>query len=596
MNQNGFGLILVLLLIFISIGGILAGVVLTQRPQTLTPKALETTVPVDPELNSIRSVTFFIENRNSPSQIKEDLTRDLQNIKAHGFNTVLLVSGWSRFNPKPLANPPVYNQAAFDDLKAILALLKSNNMKAILPLNYLEGGAPEGIINLPPGSQPRCDFLANEVKFNSFVAYVTEYLTQIQEYSGMVYPMVFSENSECNIANYDWTNPAKRKELTQLLRSTLGNIPSKLPITLRSKFIFGYYDAAIVRHMVQSGETGDTPIAKPNPFNFLATGGYYVEGEHSDQEIVSSVSSAINEFRRSFPTEPLLIFEFGQSTCPQTKKYANLSLEENQTRVLTTQVKLFKSLNLGFNIWGWTDTSYSGNCPVFAGSTVVNEGYGLGLTQANQSFKPALTALQQVLVEDNPPIGADGGSNCNQLIGWACDPNDFSRDLDVHFYQDGPAYGTAKGNLLTGTKANKEINQAVSQYCGGKLAKWYQLPTPESLKDGKSHSLYIYPINYPPTPGKQNPQVTSSPITLNCPKPSPSILISSPTPSPISSPSVTPTPSNRTGDLNHDGKIDIFDFNIFLQDYRTGNLRSDINNDQKVDIFDFNLLLAGFGK
>lgn len=48
----------------------------------------------------------------------------------------------------------------------------------------------------------------------------------------------------------------------------------------------------------------------------------------------------------------------------------------------------------------------------------------------------------------------------------------------------------------------------------------------------------------------------------------------------------------KTGDLNNDGKVDIFDFNIFLQDYRDNNLRSDLNKNGKVDIFDFNLLLA----
>ncbi len=56
----------------------------------------------------------------------------------------------------------------------------------------------------------------------------------------------------------------------------------------------------------------------------------------------------------------------------------------------------------------------------------------------------------------------------------------------------------------------------------------------------------------------------------------------------------------NSSDLNSDGKVDIFDFNILLGNFgKTGSngfIPSDIDSNGKVDIFDFNLLLGNFGK
>jgi len=62
-----------------------------------------------------------------------------------GFNTIWIVNPWRAFNPKPLASPPVYDDARFDHLKRVLRLLKENGMEAILGLNYLgKGWSPRG--------------------------------------------------------------------------------------------------------------------------------------------------------------------------------------------------------------------------------------------------------------------------------------------------------------------------------------------------------------------------------------------------------------------------------------------------------------------
>ena len=63
-------------------------------------------------------------------------------------------------------------------------------------------------------------------------------------------------------------------------------------------------------------------------------------------------------------------------------------------------------------------------------------------------------------------------------------------------------------------------------------------------------------------------------------------------------PEYSGTPQILPGDLNLDGVVNIFDYNIFIQDFgKTGtNLVSDLNKDGKVDIFDYNIFLQNFGR
>ncbi len=57
-----------------------------------------------------------------------------------------------------------------------------------------------------------------------------------------------------------------------------------------------------------------------------------------------------------------------------------------------------------------------------------------------------------------------------------------------------------------------------------------------------------------------------------------------------------PSSGNILGDVNHDGKVDINDYNQLVSDFGKTNTSSDINNDGKVDIFDYNILVGNFGK
>jgi hypothetical protein len=71
------------------------------------------------------------------------------------------------------------------------------------------------------------------------------------------------------------------------------------------------------------------------------------------------------------------------------------------------------------------------------------------------------------------------------------------------------------------------------------------------------------------------------------------------TPAPTQAPTATPTCSKASlGDINCDGSINIFDYNIMIGNFgKSGTgLQGDLNGDNTVNIFDYNILVGNFGK
>lgn len=57
-----------------------------------------------------------------------------------------------------------------------------------------------------------------------------------------------------------------------------------------------------------------------------------------------------------------------------------------------------------------------------------------------------------VITVIDTPKGSFDGADCSNLVGWACDPNDYSQAIAVHFYANGPA-GT--GTFIGSATANQ---------------------------------------------------------------------------------------------------------------------------------------------
>jgi hypothetical protein len=112
------------------------------------------------------------------------------------------------------------------------------------------------------------------------------------------------------------------------------------------------------------------------------------------------------------------------------------------------------------------------------------------------------------------PKGVFEGANCTAATGWACDPDDYGKSVQVHFYTN--AGGTGPLQFVSAAAANLPREAAVGGQCGGKTQHGFSLTLPDSLKDGLPHTLYAYAINIG---SGTNPRLAGSPAVVTCAPP-----------------------------------------------------------------------------
>jgi hypothetical protein len=105
------------------------------------------------------------------------------------------------------------------------------------------------------------------------------------------------------------------------------------------------------------------------------------------------------------------------------------------------------------------------------------------------------------LIDGYAPIGWLGASDCTSSTGWACDPDNYNQPLEIRFYRDGPAgigpfdIGPVDIGVFIGSVSANQPDSAAGEQCGGNSNHGFSFPTPASLKDGISHTIYAYAIN-----------------------------------------------------------------------------------------------------
>ena len=86
------------------------------------------------------------------------------------------------------------------------------------------------------------------------------------------------------------------------------------------------------------------------------------------------------------------------------------------------------------------------------------------------------------------PVGFLDVVDSSHAAGWACDPDDFSAPIIIHFYIDGV--------LIGGTLADIPAEPGVADACGGYNAHRFDYAFPPIIRDGQPHWVDVYAIDY----------------------------------------------------------------------------------------------------
>ena len=148
---------------------------------------------------------------------------------------------------------------------------------------------------------------------------------------------------------------------------------------------------------------------------------------------------------------------------------------------------------------------------------------------------PTASGKQPNPVSDNsntPPIGWLDDANCNIIGGWALDLDTRSAAITVHIYKDGPAGSGTFVTAATTTGLRQDINN-IYDNSSTVNTHGFTIATPDSLKDGKSHDIYIHGIDSTTPAAGPNPVLSGTPKKIQCEKDSCAGVVCNRPPSPV---------------------------------------------------------------
>jgi hypothetical protein len=357
-----------------------------------------------------------------------------------------------------------------------------------------------------------------------------------------------------------------------LVRSRITDLPAQLKPFMNPNSQIGYHD-----YLWDKDTVDELPLPVSNSYDFLSIANYPGLSNTPINLEAGRLLNLYNQFKSKYPNQPIFFGEVGVGV-------GGAYNEEQQKFLLVDLLNSLKGKVIGFSIWQLDDMALQGEPG--------------GILRVDGTARPVVQSLYdnqllQIPAPLNNPKGYFDTATCEVLSGWVCDSDDYSKSLDVIFWKDGVP---GAGQYLTTVKADKLYGSevAIANACGGNSRHGFILTTPDLLKDGLTHDIRAYAVNFPEggTPQIQNhtalasgpPVIDFSPKKLTC------------QPLPQASSSSSPSPAKKIGDIDNNGRVDIFDFNLLVEDYRGTNMRSDLNSDGKVDLFDFNLLIANFGR
>jgi MYXO-CTERM domain-containing protein len=112
---------------------------------------------------------------------------------------------------------------------------------------------------------------------------------------------------------------------------------------------------------------------------------------------------------------------------------------------------------------------------------------------------------------NQPPKGYLDDAGCEGIKGWAQDPDDPGKSIDVHLYFGGPAGSGAPGESLNANISRQDLCSAI-----GSCEHGFDRRPPLSLFDNQPHAVHAYGID---AAGGANAELSNSPKSLTCPTP-----------------------------------------------------------------------------
>ncbi len=336
--------------------------------------------------------------------------RDLDGMKAAGFNTVWLVNVWQAFVPN--VDTGEYILAETNMLRTVCREAKKRNMKVMLVLGYVgEGWAPKGIDEqIWPltddgfnhykefvGSMAALtrDFnnvifmLSNEEILSGTILYTPdkrpECVEAFRAWARSVNPDVDYWNQRWN-TRYTWDNlspvSTTQRHTWQCwldhwrwAMSTLGPKLPELVQAIRSEkpdAIVGFHDFLVYPEIADINESS---VPNPDPFNFYSSG-YYYGGSNSDEEIdkgIKALSDHIAVMRRLVANRPFFLGELGANI--------RMSGDDGQKKFLEKALAVLGRENMGWSVWNWRYYPQGPNKDYFS------------LLDESGKPRPALTAM-----------------------------------------------------------------------------------------------------------------------------------------------------------------------------------------------------------
>jgi len=318
------------------------------------------------------------------------------------------------------------NTSNVNDLKFVLNTLRANNLKAILPLTY--------------GSQD-CSILTDQQKYKKFVSDHEALLRQIEDYSDMVYIVVFTEAVwGCTDVGNSYPTLAGGERMSKYIQETLGRLPADLPQDIRSKFTFGLHDSFISKGWNQGTSA---MYAGPNSYDFLSFPNYY--GSVTEDEIRVEIDKMINRMRKYHPTTPLFSGETGASYCGSGG-------EAEQSHVLRSSVSYLLQKGIGLNVWQWKPINFRD-----ADSTQKDCRFGgHAITNPDSSLKESARALR-ALLSSSPLMQNITSAGINTAFQpwaiWVVASN-LESSYTVHLFDtNGTVWAQNVGIVLAGDKS-----------------------------------------------------------------------------------------------------------------------------------------------